>query len=180
MMRRLLFNFLLGTVLVLSFSACDSGGNDGGDDGGENNVFTANITITGDVEDSFSGFAAFAEDGDGNGGFLIFIYQGEFSVVPNGRIVAVGHDTASPSEGSFSINDDEFYGTYASDLGSVSGTYISSDSGTLTISSSSSDRLSGSFSFTGELVQNTSVQGTATVSGTFTADHLAPGDIPSF
>ncbi|NNF03664.1 MAG: hypothetical protein HKN17_04275 [Rhodothermales bacterium] len=181
-MWRLISNLCLAFILVTSFSACDSGNGDDGDDGGNGgNLFQANITISGDVQDSFSGFAAFAEDGDGDGGFIIFIYQGEFSVVPSGRIVAVGHDTASPGQGTFTINEEDYYGAYASDLSSVTtGTFISGDSGQLNITSSSSDRLSGSFSFTGEVVQNAAVQGTATVSGTFTAEQFSPGEIPGF
>ena len=179
-MRRLLFNLFLGFALVFSLSACDSGGDDGGDDGNGNgnSPFQANITVSGVGVVSFSGFAAFAEDGDGNGGFLIFIFENEFSLTPTGRIVAIGHDTASPEEGTFAINDEEFYGTYASDLTNFTGTFVSSESGQLTISSVSSDRITGSFSFTGELVQSTQVQGAATVSGTFSAELLSPGDIP--
>jgi len=179
-MRRLSFNLFLGFALVFSLSACDSGGDDGGDDGNGNgnNPFQANITISGDTVDSYSGFAAFAEDGDGNGGFLIFIFEGEFSLTPTGRILAVGHDTASPSEGTFPIDNEEFYGTYASDIANFTGTFVDGESGQVVISSVSSDEITGSFSFTGELVQGAQVQGEATVSGTFSAERLTPGEIP--
>lgn len=179
-MRHPVFNLLLGSILVLSLSACDSGSDDGDNGGNGDNHFQASITVSGDTEDSFSGFAAFAEDDDGNGGFLIFIYENEFSLTPTGKIVAISHDTASPGEGTFSIDDDEFSGTYASDLTNFTGTFVTSESGQLTISSASSDRLTGSFSFTGELVQSSSILGTATVSGTFSAELLTAGEIPEF
>lgn len=181
-MRRLAFNLFIGCALVISLSSCDSGNGDDGDDGGNNNnnSFQASVTVSGDATDSFSGFAVFAEDGDGDGGFLIYIYQGQFSTIPTGRIVAFGHDTDSPAEGTFQIDDSDSYGTYASDLGNFAGTFVTGESGQVTISSLSSDRMSGSFTFTGELVQNSAIQGTATVSGTFTAERLSAGVIPTF
>jgi len=188
-MRR--YSYLLFTLLfALTFTACDSGDGDGDGNGNGNGngngatIGSSSVTVSGGITDSFSGSAAFgvSEDGDG---FSLALFEGGLptSGTFSGAVVAIGRSGDRPEEGTyqFGVSGDAFAGVYASMVSTTNptgGMFVSSISGTLEITSSSSDEVAGSFSFTGQGLSGTGGQlGEVTVQGSFSADFAS--NIPS-
>lgn len=186
-MRRYSFHLFLSLLLALTFTSCDSDDNGDGDGNGNGNggtvVGDADVNVSGALDSSFSGSAVFGVDED-NTSFSLALFEGGFvtGTTPTGELVAIGRDGGRPDEGTYDLgvtdNQVTFVGAYVSSLSDPTGaTFVSSESGTLTITSSSSDRVAGSFSFTGQAISGTGSVGEVTVSGTFDADFAS--NIPS-
>lgn len=197
-MRRLhsLLTLFFGAALLLTLPACDSssdgggdgggGGNGGGNGGGGNgsSIGTVSVTVSGDYEESFSGSAFFTVDDDDD--FSLGLIGGTIFQTGTSQVVAFGRSGGRPANGDYSFGNDsgDFDGGYT-DLENTNGnplnaTFIEAEDGTVTITSSSDDRVAGSFSFTGTVISatNPTGSGTATVMGTFTADFIDPDDAP--
>ncbi len=174
MLRRL--PALLLCLLTLSFTACDSDNGGDGDGNGGGTIGSANVTVSGAFSDSFSGNAAFGVGEDGNG-FSLALFEGSLTTggTTSGGLVAIGRTAGRPGEGMFPITASgsamDFGAGYASDFSNTTGgMFVGSATGTLTITASSSDRVAGSFTFTGEAASISGPLGEVTVSGTFSAD----------
>jgi hypothetical protein len=178
-MRRYSFHLILSLLFALTFTSCDS--DEDGDGNGGGTVGEGQVTVTGDIDRSFSGSAVFGAYPEG--GFEIALFEGSSAENPTGQFLTLGSDGGVPDEGTYDINDlgtgDTVFGVYQTDTSSSSG-FISvfAESGTLTITSSSSDRLVGSFSFEGSLFSENGTQGTARVEGTFNAIFVDVNDLP--
>jgi len=176
-MRHVSLRLFFGLLLALTFTACDSDGDDGDGNGNGNGstIGDAEVMVTGAISDSFSGSALFGVDDDGEG-FGLALFEGNLvGGIPSGAIVSFGRQEGRPAEGIYSFGEDTgnmfFAGAYATDFSDITGaTFVASESGTITITSSSSDRVAGSFTFTGQAANISGELGEATVSGTFDAD----------
>lgn len=183
-MRR--YSYLLFSLfLALTFAACDSDGDgdSNGNGNGNSDIGNANVTISGDVSGSFSGSAIFGADAEDGTGFTIVLFDQTITTLATGQFVAMGTDGERPSPGQYDFeaaSGVSFGGGYFSSDGSTTGTIVSAQSGTLTITSSSSDQVSGNFTFTGQAISNGGVAGTATVSGSFTAELINEFNVPDF
>ena len=188
-MRRYSFHLFLSLLLALTFTSCDSDDNGDGNGNGNGNgnggtvVGDADVNVSGALDSSFSGSAVFGVDED-NTSFSLALFEGGFvtGTTPTGELVAIGRDGGRPDVGTYDLgvtdNQVTFVGAYISSLSNPTGaTFVSSESGTLTITSSSSDRIAGSFSFMGQAISGTGTVGEATVSGTFDAEFAS--NIPS-
>lgn len=179
-MKRFSLHALLSLFLALSFTACDSAEEDGGSVIGD-----ADVTIRGDLEGSLSGSAVFGTDPDDpNDNFGIAIFEGELATTPTGEFIVMSYDGGRPGEGTYQISSTStesiFFGVYTTDASNpTGGSIVSATSGTLMITSSSSDRVAGSFTFTGPVFSGTGTQGTATVEGTFDAELVEESDFPT-
>lgn len=172
MLRRLPALLLCFTLLPLT--ACDSDGDGDGDGNGGGTIGNASVTVSGAFASSFSGNAVFGADGSS---FSMAFFEGSVTAgVPTGEFAGLGRGGDRPGEGTFQIGGSAsatmFSGFYGSDASApTSGTFVVPSSGTLTISSSSSDRVAGSFTFTGQAFTGAGgMLGTATVEGTFSAE----------
>jgi hypothetical protein len=189
-MRRYSYLFF-SLLLAFTFAACDSADEDGNGDGNGNGnggslIGESNVTITGDIESSFSGSAIFINSDDNDGDFTIALFEGtldfegtfEQFTLPIDRVVGFAYEGDRPAEGDYQISslptESIFEGVYIHE--SDPGSFALATSGTLTITSSSSDRLVGSFRFTGPVFTDTGTQDTATVEGTFDADLVEESD----
>ena len=190
-LSRLLSRSALACALAFSFTACDS--NDDEDDDAVANVATG--TISGDLSGSFSGngyFGVVEEEGESE--FDIVLFDGNLDAyTENGEFIAFGRGNASrPGEGTYSIEDvfsdddlpeSDFIALYKSPGAPEGGStrYILSESGEIRITSSSADRLQGTYTFTGPSgsLQDifTGGAGSATVRGSFVA--FRDDDVPS-
>lgn len=168
--------------LLLPLAACDSDGDGDGDGNGNGtNIGSSSVTISGGFSSSFDGSAVFGVADDGSS-FSIGIFEGALPTSGNlnGDLVAFGRNGDRPSPGTYSFapNDMDFAGGYVSDFANTtSGTFVAASSGTLTITSSSSDRVAGSFTFTGQAVSGGGPVGAVTVAGTFSAEFAT--NVPS-
>ncbi|MEP0548731.1 MAG: hypothetical protein ABJF88_17480 [Rhodothermales bacterium] len=183
-MLRLSFRLLFTLLLVLPLAACDSDGDGDGDgDGNGNgtNIGSSSVTVSGGFSSSFDGSAVFGVAEDGSS-FSIGIFEGALPTSGNlnGELVAFGRNGDRPSPGTYSFDpsDMDFTAAYVSDFANTtSGTFLGSSSGTLTITSSSSDRVAGSFTFTGQAISGGGPVGAVTVAGTFSAEFAT--NVPS-
>jgi hypothetical protein len=169
---------LFSLLLIFTFTACDSDGDDGdgNGNGNGNTVGDSEVMVSGAVTDSFSGGAIFGADDDGSD-FGLALFEGNLATggLPSGAFVAFAREEGLPPEGTYALGEEDgdmvISGGYASDFSGIIGaTIVASESGTITITSSSSDRIAGSFSFTGPAENSSGELGEATVSGTFDAD----------
>ena len=182
-MLRLSFRLLFTLLLVLPITACDSDGDGDGDGNGNGtNIGSSSITVSGGVSSSFDGSAVFGVAEDGSS-FSIGIFEGALPTAGNlnGELVAFGRSEGGrPATGtySFSPSDMDFAGGYVSDFANTtSGTFVPASSGTLRITSSSSDRVAGSFTFSGQAISGGGPAGAVTVEGTFSAEFAT--NVPS-
>ncbi len=184
-MLRFSFRLLVTLFLLLPLAACDSNDGDGdGDGGGGGSIGSASITVSGGISSSFDGSAAFGVAEDGTS-FSIGIFEGALPTSGNvtGELIGIGRNGDRPAVGTYAFNPTttgaDFVGAYISDVANpTSGSFVSSASGTLTITSSSSDRVAGSFSFSGQGLSGTGGPlGTVTVSGDFSAEFAS--NVPS-
>lgn len=185
-MRRYSFHLFLSLLLALTFTACDSDENgDGNGNGGGGDVGNVSVTLSGGVDGSFSGNAFFVIDEDDEVDFAIGLFSGAITNPNAGEIVVLGRDGDRPGPGTYTIDAEaseaNFFGAYVENLGNfASATLVSAQSGTLEITSSSSDEVSGTFSFTGQAFTGSGTQlGETTVSGQFTAEFIDQGNVPT-
>ena len=187
-LHRILSRGVLACALAFSLTACDSNDDDNDDDGGSGN--TATGTISGDFSGSFSGNGYFGSDEEE---FDIVLFDGNLTAyTENGEYIIFGRDNQSrPGEGTYSIEDvfaddlpgSDFIAVYKGP-GSPEGAstrYVFSESGEVRITSSSADRIVGTYTFTGpsgslqDIISEDT--GSSTVSGSFTATRV--NNLPS-
>ncbi|MEO1630931.1 MAG: hypothetical protein AAFU38_09150 [Bacteroidota bacterium] len=167
---------------------CDSTDPDdpagGGGNGGGNGNATGTVQVGNDSATDIAGsaYGVLASDGE----FGIIIFDGAYELFGTAQVSAytvLAQDSPSgiPARGTYSIGDSDGYlGGYADIDGNdfLNATFIDAESGTLTVTSSSSDRIVGTYQFTGELFRGQSTQGTTTVSGSFDAPIFREDDFP--
>ena len=181
-MLRISFRLLLVLFLTLPIAACDSGSDDDDDGGGSGNIGSATVTVTGGIQDSYNGSAFFSVDpDDGDIDFVLAIFDGTITTAGTGRLIAIGGMSDRPAVGEYPLNTGtSLYGGAYVDLTSQTNfVSVPATSGTLTIASSSSDRITGSLSFSGMSVSQTGSGGTATVEATFDAQFVDPDTAPN-
>jgi hypothetical protein len=190
-MRRYSYLFL-SLLFAFTFTACDSDGDDdNGNGNGNGTVGDASVTVSGDLTDSFSGNAFFlVDENNGELDFALVLSSGAITSPNQGRFVALQREGDRPVPGTYTIDTDDgtevtFNGGYLNfeeSPGEISGAlFVSADSGTLEITSSSADRVVGTFTFTGQVVDlsnPTDTSRTATVQGQFEAQLVEEGDVP--
>ena len=177
-----LLSAALIAMLALTTAACDS---TDGDDDNDQQLGTFNLEISGDAEASFDGFAFFGEAEDpetGDNVFVIYFSESENLGTQAARYAFIGRNAGRPGTGTFSvvaldqggddIPEDEFVMIVS--LGATPTSAISylSNGGEISITSSSSNRLEGSFDInaTGLQFDGTETQElNVTVEGSFDA-----------
>jgi hypothetical protein len=192
-MKRFSLHALLSLFLALSFAACDSADDGDGDGNGGGNVDSGEFAVDfgGGLDGSFEGNAYFAvvEDDDYPGGraFVLFMTDSDLTSgqTQSTQYIAFVRIGDRPGTGTYNLADAQgedptdtegvTYGIYINSSGQTSGTFLASQSGTLTISESSSDEVSGSFDFEGIGFDssNPNEQIMATLSGSFSANAIS-------
>jgi hypothetical protein len=165
-MSRVLSVVALCLAVTVMLSSCDSGGSDGDDNNKNNSPGSFSATITGHVSASLAGVAV-STGSAGTGGWGIVFGPGKLETM---TLVAAAEDRPSSgthpivafNETSSTTPEIEFFGSVVLENGTAS---YSTKSGTLTITSSSSTRVEGSFNFTAERFVGQEI----TVTGTFSA-----------
>ena len=156
---------LLGSLFVLSITACDSDDATPGE--GDIGAGSAEATVSGDYDASFSGNASFMTATIGqNASFEITLFN-----LSSGQSVSVGGLGELPPPGTYPLRDFNQFLLAADyfETGSPSVSVGDDGGGTLTITVSSSEQVAGSVSFSGEVVTGGSVTGTAAVVAEFSA-----------
>ena len=141
-------------------------------------------SVTGDLTLSLSGTAVFGlQEG---GGFVIAMEQGNVGG-SSAELVMIGRDSPDrPAPGTYEIvsgtcttcTSEDFSGLYLHQITALDLGFYLSLSGTLTIDTSTGDRVTGSFSFTGTsfILSGDVTAEDVALEGTFSA---VPGTIPS-
>ncbi len=196
-MHRLSFlpALLLGLALTLSLTACDSSDDDddnGGGPGGGGNLGSYSATLGGDLSGSISGNAFFSvvEDEEVPGGrvFVLWLIDGPLSgTSATGEYVSFVRYSDRPGTGAHPIGQDledgdDTIAAYFNMQNQSAGVMFVSESGALTLTTSSSNRVAGSFTFTGTGFdmsnQQEPQQITGSINGTFDAVYVNPGTVP--
>ena len=146
------------TLLAIALTACDSGGDNDDDNNQPPGSFS--IVVAGDMDLEMDGFAFFGEaehPDTGEDVFVIYFSESANPSNPQGRWAFVGRNSGRPGTGTFSFVNGELDGELPDDqfilvmtvgsVGAGSSTFVS-DSGELSITSSSSNRVEGSFEVT--------------------------------
>jgi hypothetical protein len=193
-MKRFLPHALLSLVLLFSFAACDSAEDDGPGNV-DNGEFSADFG--GDLDGSFGGNAFFSvvenPDIPGERGFLLFLTDAELTGADAqyGEYIFFARLGDRPGEGSYAladITDDTdvdtegmTYGIYYNLTGQTAAAFLGSESGSLNITSSSEDQVSGSFNFEAAGFDSSTGQPiTGTLSGSFEARNANSNLVPFF
>ncbi|MEM6782383.1 MAG: hypothetical protein AAF624_01425 [Bacteroidota bacterium] len=121
-----------------------------------------------------------------NGEFGLIIFDGAYETFGTAEVAAytvIARESQSgiPDRGSYPISESSgFMGLYANLDASnfLNSTFINAEVGTLSITSSSSSRVVGTYTFSGELIQGQTTNGTTTVSGSFDAPIFEEDDFP--
>lgn len=176
--------------LFVLVTACDSGGSNGG---GIDNSFTLTIepvssggSAVESVQTELNGFSFFFDGKSPNSGRQVFgIYMGDeesFSKqsITDGLFGWVARAGDRPDAGSYNftttdsgISASQFVGFLAEDFTNPNAAplYLI-ESGTLTIDTSSDDKVSGSIDATGTRIAPQGGQQTVSITGTFTAENV--------
>ena len=189
---RKLTSFATIALLALALTACDSGGDNGDDNNQSPGSFS--IVVAGDADLEIEGFAFFGEAEDPDTGEDVFIIYLSESANPSSAQATgawIGRNSGRPGTGTFTFVDGELDGEIPEDqfvlvmtvgAGSDESRTFVSNSGELTITSSSSNRIEGSFDVTGTGFQITGgVPGeelSVTIEGNFDALGSDDIDIP--
>lgn len=182
----LMFGFAITSPVV--FMGCDSDSTEDGDGGGGGGggpapgPGEARVAISGAASGSFTGDAFFTTDFDDTGeGFAIVLFDG--SVVTLSDFVVFGNLGDRPAPGEYDIslfNPGGFFAYYFGFTSAEVSIGLFAESGTLTITSSSSERVVGAFSFTGPATDGDGMEiGAVTVSGSFSAVFVEDGEVPT-
>lgn len=183
---------LLAIAFTFSLSACDSGGSNEEDDDDISEVDDgeAAVSIDGDPSGSFDGYAYFfdvvdEEEGEPYFGLMLNNTDSE-TPGQSGQFIWIARQSSRPSSGQYDfatideettdLQSDQFVAVALSIVEEDNTTaYYLSHGGTLTITSSSDDRVAGSFSieasgfqFNSETQENEEVD--VTLEGTFDAN----------
>lgn len=163
-MPRSFFTILTALLLTIALAGCDGGGsNDDDDDGGvQPGTFTA--SVEGDVTTSLSGSAVSTAIGNtwgivlapGQPQNMTFITSG-VGRPPAGTFVIRRNELNNP------VQAGEFYGSIVLELGAASSWFVRN--GTLTLTSSTTASVAGTFSFTADRFVGDGQE--VTVEGTF-------------
>jgi hypothetical protein len=166
-------------ILLLAIAGCDSAGSDDGGGGEPSSVVTGTIEVPGQDSQEFQGTVYFAGGVESEmQGFGIYAEPNEGTDFSGSRAILFrfadrpGTDTYTvvpPSE----ADDDDFTGEVRIESEDFSGTF-SAQSGTLTIETSTSERVEGSFMLTAEPFPGQ----TATVEGDFDAGRRSDFEVP--
>jgi len=175
----LIATLLISLTLAIGSVGCDSGGSDGGDTsiGGSSEVTVSGVSSGGD----FGGNALFATGEDLNQSdpaFAIVLFEITSS---DTTIVSIGRESNQlPSNGEYDIGNgtaqqtDAFTALYIYSAGGPDPYFAFSQSGTLSLTSASDSKMTGSFDFNG--AQLFSDQ-TMSASGSFDADRATQEQI---
>ena len=191
-MRRfsILPTLLLSTALVFSLAACDS--NDDDDNGGgPGQLGSYSATLGEDFSGTLSGNAFFSvvEDEDIPGGraFALILFDGPVTQAgTTGKMLAFTRYSDRPGTGTYTIDDDLETGNsvgamYANIQDQVYSGF-NGETGTFTVTGSSSNSLTGTFSFSGPGFDMTDpenpVELSGSVSGSFNAVLVESIDVP--
>lgn len=192
-MKRIAFHAASAALLLLA-AACGSdkstgpgNGGNGGNGGGNGGTSSFNVTITGDLEGAFAGTAHFASlnDPDMGQAFQLVMHESNGGT---GQIILAASG-ARPGNGSYNVvdiynggdvNQGEFMAiALDGDPNDPSGIFFSTG-GSVTISSSSSGTVKGSFQFDAiGFINDDPTELGITMSGTFTAKAGAPATVTS-
>ncbi len=174
---------VLRLVLCAAIAGC-GGGTGPSDDTEPTGSFQA--TVSGDLALSFSGSAVFGvQTQQGQQAFAIGLIKGDAGSNDSELIVISRNNTSTPGPGTYTIvsgscttcTENDFACGFIHQVTSLDfGIYLS-ESGSLTLSSASSELLEGVFSFTATafLTGGSVTAENLTIEGTFIA---VPGDIP--
>jgi len=196
-MNRLSFlpALLLGLALTLSLTACDSSNDDdddGGGGGGGGNFGSYSATLGGDLSGSISGNAFFSvvtdEDLPGGKAFVLWLIDGTLSgTTTTGEYIYFARYSDRPGTGSHPIGQDVEEGGdvavgYFNLQNQSAGVMLAGESGTLTLTTSSPDRVARPFTFTGTGLamrnQQAPQQITGSINGTLDAVFVNPNTVP--
>lgn len=196
-MRRfsLLPALLLSTALVFSLAACDSNDDDdNGGPGGGGNLGSYSATLGGDLSGSISGNAFFSvvddEDVPGGRAFVLVLFDGPVSEAgTSGRLLGFVRMGDRPGTGQYPIAAEDpetsnaVIASYLDFRNEAAGVFFSGESGTFTVTTSSSNRVAGSFTFTGSGFDMSNPQDSqeinGSISGTFDAVYVNPDTVPT-
>lgn len=185
---------LFVSALVLSLSACDSGGSN--EEESINNRFSLTVTENGggaaakQATETLEGFSFFATGTDqetGEQGFAVYMSDDENFSQQNATSGLFGlavRLSGLPGTGSYSVTEDgsvleggsDFALVLYKDFGSQSGTVYIANGGTIELTTSNNDRVEGTidvqaegFTFSGTTGETVS----ATITGSFTAKNVS-------
>lgn len=193
MRRSPLLSLTLGMALLFSLAACDSNGDDDGNGNGNGNgdqgSFSA--TLSGDLSGSLSGNAFFSvvDDPDAPSGqaFSLFLTEGNLMDIGNtGDYIGFLRFGDRPGTGEYTISTDpeggDVAGVYVDFSNQTARAIVSAEVGTLTVTTSETGRLAGTFSFSGQGFNTSDPQNPqeieGEVEGSFNAVFIDPGDAP--
>ncbi len=158
---------------LLVLSACDSGGNDDRE-GPDDFVGSAQVTLAGALNDTFSGSAVFVPED--TGGFIITLVNGG-PMAPAGNnfkaVSFVGFEDDEPSGTRVLGGDEGIYTLYTVVESGKATVIVNADAGSVTFTTSSANRLVGTFEFTGTALDGDLDElGEVTLKGQFDARTL--------
>jgi hypothetical protein len=161
---------LLAT-LVLAACGGDNTGPDGDGNGDGNGATSSKVTVSGGVTATYEGTAGFAGAENTEDGTSFFaIAGGEEAEESTNAFMFVRDNSARPGTGDYVIGDSDENENVFGGIVTTGDWLIGAESGTLKITSSSSDRIKGTFSFTGTAISAENTDGVeVTVTGTFDA-----------
>jgi hypothetical protein len=154
-------------ALVLLLAACGSDGPAGVGNGNNNAGGTFQVTVSGAITASFSGSATFVSLAGDNFGLAL---AGAVVGTSQQKLQFNGQNAGRPGVGAHTIGDGTSAGALLV-LATVQGMGITSNSGTLTITASSSSALQGEATYQGTI---SSGGGTVTITATFSATCSIP------
>jgi hypothetical protein len=139
------YNYILGFILFFTiafFFGCDDDSTGPGDEGS----FT--VKITGDVNREFSGSAVFAITTQPEEGFSLVLMSGD-EVGESALMVSFLIGTSSPGKGTHPIGENASNTTFTSWYNSSEHKeFFDSESGSMTVTTSTDKRFAGSFQYT--------------------------------
>ena len=151
-------------LTTLAFAACDDDGTgpgDIGDGNGDDQIGEFTASISGDVSESATGGTFFSVDESGSWGIFLGGEETDDSAV------WLFGEGGRPGTGTHTFDVDTDLGAFY--VHGATGTAYFADAGTVTVTQSSTTRVTGSFQFTASDIEG----GTVTVSGSFNAPNLA-------
>ena len=151
--------FLFTTVFALA--ACGDDDDNGTGPDGNDDLGTLNASVTGDVSETVSGGAIFAEDPDGSWGLFMGGDEDDESAI------WFAGEGGRPSTGThaFDVNSEDVGAFY---VHGATGNFYFAEEGELVITQSSDSRVVGNFEFTGVDLEGATVS----VEGSFNAPNV--------
>jgi len=160
------YKYIFGFILLLTgafFFGCDDDSTGPGDEGS----FT--VKITGDVNREFSGSAVFAITTQPQEGFSLVLISGD-EREESALMVSFLIGTSSPGKGTHPIGENASNTTFTSwYTSSEHQEYFFSESGSMTVTTSTDKRFAGSFQYTATGWTGDETEMEVTISGNFDA-----------